>query len=64
MRASSIKKKREFQPINAERMIGFRNHHFAIPNEIVDIGKDHQRMLTVVSSRERSIENLKMDGSG
>lgn len=45
-------------------MIGFRNNHFAIPNEIVDTGKDHQRLLTVVSSRERSTENLKMDGSG
>ena len=43
-------------------MIGFRNHHFAIPNEIVDVGKDYQRLLPFLG--ERSTENLKMDGSG
>lgn len=26
------------------RMIGFKNHHFVIPNEIIDLGKDYQYM--------------------
>lgn len=36
--------------------------HFLISNKIVDVGKDYQQLLTFLG--EKSIENLKMDGSG
>ena len=43
-------------------MIEFRNYHFVISNKTVDVGKDHQQLLTFLG--EKSIQKLKMDGSG
>ena len=62
MRVNSIKKKKEFQPIDVERMTEFRNYHFVISNKTLDVGKDHQQLLTFLG--EKSIQKLKMDGSG
>ena len=60
MRASFIIKVLECQPTSAER-IQFRNRHFAIPNEVADVGDD-QQLPTFLG--ERVMGNLKMHESG
>lgn len=50
----------ECLPTNAER-IKFRNHHFATPDETVDVGSGQQLLMFL---GERVMGNLAMNESG
>lgn len=49
-----------FQPINTEARIELECHHFAIPNELTNLGTEHQWLLT--SQNETTRHYILLDG--
>lgn len=49
-----------FQPINTEARIELECHHFAIPNELTNLGTEHQWLLT--SQKETTRHYILLNG--